>query len=97
MLIRGIYVPVATFFHADEDQSLDIETHKEHILWMARAGVHGFLVHGSTGEAVSLTLEEKIQVCGRLPKIILLSNMLTDLRGAVDRHYSQDPGRERLQ
>jgi len=69
-LVRGIYVPVATFFNADEDQTLEIETHKEHILWMARAGVQGFLVHGSTGEAVSLTPEEKIQLTSVTRKIL---------------------------
>ncbi|KAF9511031.1 hypothetical protein BS47DRAFT_1299428 [Hydnum rufescens UP504] len=69
-LVRGIYVPVATFFLPDEDQSLDLETHKEHILWIARAGVHGILVQGSTGEAVALTPEEKIQLTSTTRKVL---------------------------
>lgn len=60
-LIRGIYVPTPTFFK-DESQSLDIAAHEEHILWLAKAGVQGVLIQGSTGEAVALTIEEKIQV-----------------------------------
>lgn len=62
-LVRGIYVPTPTFFKDDELQSLDIPTHQEHILWLAKAGVNGVLIQGSTGEAVSLTSDEKIQVC----------------------------------
>jgi len=48
-----------TFFNSDTEQSLDLEAHKTHILWMSRAGVVGFLVQGSTAEAVTLTTEER--------------------------------------
>jgi len=61
-LVDGIYVPVITIFHDDRAQSVDIPTYQEHILWMARAGIHGFLVQGSTAEAVSLTFEEKAEI-----------------------------------
>ena len=61
-LIRGIYVPTPTFFKDDESQSLDMAPHEEHILWLAKAGVQGVLIQGSTGEAVALTAEEKISV-----------------------------------
>lgn len=60
-LVDGIYVPVITIFRDDQAQSVDIPTYQEHILWMARAGIHGFLVQGSTAEAVSLTLEEQAE------------------------------------
>jgi len=69
-LVRGVYVPVVTFFNEDEQQSLDLETHKQHILWMARAGVHGFLLQGSTAEAVALTPEEKVQLTSTTRKIL---------------------------
>ena len=62
VLGKGIYVPVLTFFKDDKEQTLDIETHKLHILWMARAGVNGFVLQGSTGEAVAIKREEKIEV-----------------------------------
>lgn len=61
-LIRGIYAPTPTFFNQDESQSLDIAAHEKHILWLAKAGVQGVVIQGSTGEAVALTVEEKIQV-----------------------------------
>ncbi|KAG8925913.1 hypothetical protein FRC02_009346 [Tulasnella sp. 418] len=56
--VPGIYVPIITFFKDDEEQSLDLETHKEHIMFMARGGVHGLVCQGSTAEAVALTFEE---------------------------------------
>ncbi len=59
---KGVYVPVLTFFKDDKGQTLDIETHKHHILWLARAGVNGFVLQGSTGEAVSINREERIEV-----------------------------------
>lgn len=61
-LVRGIYVPTPTFFKDDADQSLDLKAHEEHILWLAKAGVQGFVVQGSTGEAVCLTPDERNQV-----------------------------------
>ncbi|KAG8925911.1 hypothetical protein FRC03_012339 [Tulasnella sp. 419] len=61
-IVPGIYVPIITFFQDDEEQSLDIETHKEHILYMARGGVHGFVCQGSTAEAVALTFDERAQI-----------------------------------
>ena len=61
-LVPGVYVPIVTFFNEDDSQSIDIQTHKEHILYMARGGVHGFLCQGSTAEAVALSFEEKAQV-----------------------------------
>ena len=98
-LVRGIYVPVATFFNSDEDQTLDIETHKEHILWIARAGVQGFLVHGSTGEAVSLTPEEKVQVCvhKRSKELCSATCFPTYHCGLVDSRDPQGLGREWFQ
>jgi dihydrodipicolinate synthase/N-acetylneuraminate lyase len=61
-LVPGIYTPTLSFFNLDESQTLDVETHKEHILWMAREGISGFLLQGSTAEAVALSKEEKGQL-----------------------------------
>lgn len=61
-LPRGVYVPVLTYFNDDAEQSLDLASHEAHILWLAKAGVHGFLVQGSTAEAVALTPTERNQV-----------------------------------
>ncbi|KAL7418055.1 hypothetical protein BDY24DRAFT_346359 [Mrakia frigida] len=54
----GILVPIITIFN--DDESINYEAHKKHILFMARAGVHGFVSAGSTAEAVALSSEEKI-------------------------------------
>jgi hypothetical protein len=61
-LPSGIYVPVVTFFQATPDQDLDIETHVRHIRMLAEAGVDGVVVQGSTGEAVALSHQERIEV-----------------------------------
>ena len=61
-LPSGLYVPVVTFFQAAPDQDLDIETHVRHIRMLAEAGVDGVVVQGSTGEAVALSRQERIEV-----------------------------------
>lgn len=58
----GIYVPVVTFFEATRAQALDLATHKAHITRLANAGVAGIVVMGSTGEAVTLSREERNEV-----------------------------------
>lgn len=70
-LVRGVYVPVVTFFNDDKEQSLDLESHKTHILWLARAGIHGFVVQGSTAEAVALNPIEKNQVGNHFPDLLM--------------------------
>ncbi|KAI2624072.1 hypothetical protein GGS21DRAFT_326562 [Xylaria nigripes] len=72
----GIYVPVPTFFkHAPTlnfaTPALDIETQAAHALYLARAGIKGLVVLGSTGEAVHVTNKERILV-------------LTGIRRALD-------------
>lgn len=59
----GIHVPIITPFNDDADQSIDIATHKKHILYLAKAGVQGVVCQGSTAEAVALTPDERIAVC----------------------------------
>lgn len=71
-LVRGIYVPTPTFFKDNEAQSLDLAAHEEHILWVAKAGVQGVLIQGSTGEAVALTPAERIEA--RSSPILLAKN-----------------------
>jgi len=58
-------VPVMTFFKDDEEQSLDLDTFINHIKFVASSGVSGIVVLGSTGEAVSLTDEERNLVSGK--------------------------------
>ena len=58
----GIYVPVVTFFENTPEQELDLATHSKHIEFLANAGVDGVVTMGSTGEAVTLSREERKKV-----------------------------------
>ncbi|ORX33850.1 hypothetical protein BD324DRAFT_653899 [Kockovaella imperatae] len=55
----GIYCPTVTFFKPTREQELDIETHVKHMEFLAKAGLDGVVLQGSTGEAVALNREEK--------------------------------------
>src|SRR5579859_1054033 len=57
MEIAGIYPPVPTFFH--EDESLDLDTLREHITRLRDHGIEGFVALGSNGEAVHLEHDER--------------------------------------
>jgi dihydrodipicolinate synthase/N-acetylneuraminate lyase len=56
---RGIYCPTITFFKNDSDQDLDLDRQSEHIRYILQSGVHGIVVHGTTGESVLLSHEER--------------------------------------
>lgn len=66
----GIYVPVPTFFVSKSASNyhkstppLDLEAQAAHSVHLARSGIHGLVLLGSTGEAVHLTrLERTSQV-----------------------------------
>lgn len=58
----GIYVPVPTFFATKTPASvppLDLETQAAHSLHLARSGIRGLVLLGSTGEAVHLSRSER--------------------------------------
>ncbi|RSH90372.1 hypothetical protein EHS25_000977 [Saitozyma podzolica] len=61
-LSPGVYCPTVTFFRATPGQELDLELNARHFEKLARAGLHGIVVQGSTAEAVSLTPEERKQL-----------------------------------
>lgn len=56
-LPEGVYVPTLAFFNADDE--IDLETTQRHAVYLAESGVAGLLVHGSNGEAVHLSREER--------------------------------------
>ncbi|KAI1812537.1 dihydrodipicolinate synthase [Poronia punctata] len=65
----GIYVPVPTFFAGKKAANynaaaspLDVDTQVAHSLYLARAGIKGLVILGSTGEAVHLTNKERFEV-----------------------------------
>ncbi len=57
---RGVYAVMVTPFKADE--SVDEEAVREHTNWLIEQGVHGVIATGSTGEAASLSEEERKRV-----------------------------------
>ncbi|KAI1112319.1 dihydrodipicolinate synthase [Nemania sp. NC0429] len=69
----GIYVPVPTFFvgkqaatYNAEAAPLDVDTQVAHSLYLARSGIRGLVVLGSTGEAVHVTDAERFEVLSRV-------------------------------
>ncbi|RYP71122.1 hypothetical protein DL771_005056 [Monosporascus sp. 5C6A] len=66
---KGIHVPVPTFFVSKQAAAyneiaapLDVETQIKHSLYLARAGIKGLVILGSTGEAIHLTNKERFEV-----------------------------------
>ncbi|KAI0378790.1 dihydrodipicolinate synthetase family protein [Hypomontagnella monticulosa] len=59
----GVYVPSPTFFkpiQAGASQpEVDVATQSEHSVFLAKNGVHGLVLLGSTGEAIHLTRAER--------------------------------------
>lgn len=65
----GVYVPVPTFFVSRKAANynptaapLDLSTQAAHSLHLARCGIRGLVILGSTGEAVHLTNKERFEV-----------------------------------
>ena len=61
-LPEGIYAPSVAFFKGDADQSLDTELQERHYRFLAASGIQGIVVQGTIGEAVALTVEERVTV-----------------------------------
>ncbi|KFA60777.1 hypothetical protein S40285_06324 [Stachybotrys chlorohalonatus IBT 40285] len=57
MLPAGLYVPTVAFFTSDDQ--VDETTTRDHAVRLAKAGVQGLVTHGSNGEAVHLSHEER--------------------------------------
>ncbi|OXG52197.1 dihydrodipicolinate synthetase family protein [Cryptococcus neoformans] len=55
----GVYCPTITFFEPTAEQNLDVETHVKHMEFLAKSGLAGVVVQGSTAEAVTLDDEER--------------------------------------
>ncbi|KAI3394233.1 hypothetical protein diail_3008 [Diaporthe ilicicola] len=76
MSLKGIMVALYTPFTADQS-AIDVAALDQHIQNLIKAGVHGLVPGGSTGEFTTLTLEERkqlVEVCvksaaGRIPVV----------------------------
>jgi len=58
--LKGVVAPIITVFNQDE--SIDEEGTVKHVKWLLDNGVQSIVVCGSTGEAVSMTIEERKKV-----------------------------------
>lgn len=67
----GIYVPSPTFFARSTSPAalpLDLDTQVAHSVYLARAGIRGLVLLGSTGEAIHLREPERSQVLSAVRK-----------------------------
>lgn len=55
-------MPTLCFFEDTPEQALDLPTIQKHVVRLAGSGVAGLAVHGTTGEPVLLSREERRQV-----------------------------------
>ena len=81
----GVYVPVPTFFvsrqastYSPQAPPLDLETQSRHAIHLAKCGIRGLVVLGSTGEAIAITNKERSE---------LLRHVRQQLENAGYRNY----------
>ncbi len=53
----GVYTPIVTFFN--EDESLDLDATRQHVIRVAESKVAGLVIQGSNGEAPHLLHDER--------------------------------------
>ncbi|CCG82020.1 Dihydrodipicolinate synthetase family protein [Taphrina deformans PYCC 5710] len=65
----GIHVPSLTFFDASQRQEIDWRTQQQHLEFLVQSGVHGIVLAGTNGEAMTLTRTEKSQLVALTKKL----------------------------
>jgi len=63
----GVFVPVPTFFKPQSESkslqpAVDVQTQVEHSVFLAKNGVRGLVLLGSTGEAIHMSRQERIDL-----------------------------------
>jgi 2-keto-3-deoxy-L-rhamnonate aldolase len=69
----GVFVPVPTFFKpAAESKSIqpaiDVETQVKHSVYLAKNGIRGLVLLGSTGEAIHMSKQERFDMVSGVRK-----------------------------
>ncbi|KAH9429555.1 hypothetical protein MCOR02_009289 [Pyricularia oryzae] len=59
---HGIHVPSLTWFQDTPAQEIDWAVQKKHFEFLVRSGLHGIVIAGTNGEAVTLSAQEKRQL-----------------------------------
>ena len=67
-LLPGAYAATLTFFN--DDESIDVESLRTHIIRLAKAGLSGIVVLGSNGEAAHLSDDEKYLVTSTVRQVL---------------------------
>lgn len=60
--LEGIHVPSLTFFSTSSTQEIDWDTQTKHLRFLIASGVHGIVLAGTNGEAITLTRAEKSEL-----------------------------------
>ncbi len=55
----GVHVPSLTWFSDNADQEIDWDVQKKHLSFLIESGLHGIVLAGTNGEAVTLSPSEK--------------------------------------
>ena len=66
-----MYVPSPTFFASEVSRTnppLDLDTQVAHSVYLARSGIRGLVLLGSTGEAIHLRSSERAEVLSAVRK-----------------------------
>lgn len=72
----GVFVPVPTFFRPAAEAAssgslqskVDVETQVNHSVFLAKAGIKGLVLLGSTGEAIHLNRAERLELVAGVRK-----------------------------
>ncbi|TDZ29051.1 putative 4-hydroxy-2-oxoglutarate aldolase [Colletotrichum spinosum] len=65
----GIHVPSLTWFGDDANQEIDWAVQTRHIEFLVKSGLHGIVLAGTNGEAVTLSADEKRQLVQKTREI----------------------------
>lgn len=79
---NGVFVPVPTFFKPAADSkslqaAVDVQTQTEHSIFLAKNGVRGLVLLGSTGEAIHMNRQERIDLISGVRKGLNDADSLT--------------------
>lgn len=65
----GIHIPSLTFFDNSPTQEIDWETQNAHLSFLIKSGIHGVVLAGTNGEAITLSRSEKVELVRATRKI----------------------------
>jgi dihydrodipicolinate synthase/N-acetylneuraminate lyase len=82
-ILKGVSVPLVTPFH--EDGQINFDALNELVGRLIRAGIHGLMVAGTTGEGPALSMEERCQLAeavirqvhGEIPVVVQVGAVTT--------------------